>query len=201
MFWSICAGVACTCLVILLTACSSPEPALDTSTPVANQVVETQPTANPTATPYPTYTPYPTLVPANTPTPEPTSTPTPVPTATPKPTPTTTPTAIPTPTATAAPQVWRYTANWYRDSNFEWVLDATLGAVPPWSEHEIEVKVATLDAVPGAFSKDMFLSLACLGEFRAIYLHSYTHEVPSWVASYSFGVWDETEGGLEGWLS
>ena len=58
---------------------------------------------------------------------------------------------------------------------------------------EYEVRIATLDALPNVPSKDLFLSFACLGDFRAVYLSPYSRVVPSWVASYSFGIWDETE--------
>ena len=60
---------------------------------------------------------------------------------------------------------------------------------------EYEVRIATLNAIPNVPSQDLFLSLACLGDFlRVVYLSPYSLVVPSWVASYSFGIWDDTEG-------
>ena len=135
--------------------------------------------------------PLPTLEPLATHTPLPTYTPYPTPTATPKPTPTRRPTATPT----VVPQVWRNTANWYRDSDFERGIDLSVKIAAPGVEYE--VKVATLDATPNASSKDLYLSLACLDDIPLMYLGAYGLEVPSWVVSYSFEIWDETR---EDWV-
>ena len=97
------------------------------------------------------------------------------------------------PLPTATPQVWRNTGNWYRNRELEQGFAAVLETAAPGVEYE--VRIATLDALPNVPSKDLFLSLACLGDFlRVVYLSPYSLVVPSWVASYSFGIWDDTEG-------
>ena len=85
-------------LLILLAACSEPEP---TSTPTPTLTPTLVPTPTPTLTPAPTATPTP--EPTATFTPTPTATPIPSPTATYTPTATATPTPSPTPTFTPTP--------------------------------------------------------------------------------------------------
>ncbi len=46
-----------------------------------------------------------------------------------------------------------------------------------------------MDADPSAPSSAISLSLACLDDFRGVYLHPYSYIVPPSVDGYTFGVW------------
>ena len=148
--------------------------------------------AMPPPTPMPTYTPYPTVTPRPTPTPTPYPTPTPIPTATSQPTPTPTPTATPppTPTPTVVPPTWEHTESWRRNDDFEVGLRTGMAAIMPQGT-KLDVAVATLDAITYSQDRDISVSFACIDDFAAIYVTPYSYDVPSDLAAYSFGVWDE----------
>ena len=168
--------------------------AVPTATPHPTYTPLPSATPYPTLTPLPTYTPYPTWTPEPTATPYPTNTPkptaTPYPTYTPvptsRPTPTTRPTARPTPTAVS--DKWSSTGNWYRDRDREQALDAWMKA----EGVDADARFATLDAVPGAWASDVFLTLGCIASIKVIYLNPYTYSVPTEVDTYTIGIWDNS---------
>ena len=153
------------------------------------------PTLVPLATlvPLPTYTPYPTptLAPTATPMlePTPTSTPRPVPTRSPTATPR--PTSTPRPTATPTPSrdEWESSGDWYRDTDYELRINEALRAqnIPG------KARVATLDAIPTAWSADLSLSVGCINEIGIAYLTPYSWEVSPLVDTYAVGMWDDEE--------
>ena len=142
----------------------------------------------------PTVTPTPTRQPTATALPTPTSAPTPtdVPTATPAPTPPPTPTATPVPSPTPASE-WKGSGSWYRDS--EWEL-ALAEVFKEQGRDNLELRVATMDADPSAWSSEVVLTLACLEDFRVAYISPYTYIVPESVDTYTVGIWDY---GIENW--
>ena len=159
-----------------------PAPTPDIPATVAAEVraaLEAVPTATPVPTPEPTVKPTPTRYRK------------PLPTLTLEPTPTMEPT--PTPEPTAAPPEWEYTGYWSRDPDLEKGIGIAVAAILP-AGTEYEVKVATLDAVPHADSRDLYLSLACIGDARAIYLAAYNQDVLSDMESYSLGIWSSIGG-------
>ena len=154
-------------------------------------------TLYPTHTPLATHTPYPTWTPGPTATPYPTNTPaatsTPYPTYTPRPVPTRRPTSTPPPptarpTPTKAPDDWLATGNWYRDREYEQVMNARMKA----EGLDENSRFATLDAVPGTWASKVFLTLACVADSRIVYLRPYTLSVPVEVDTYTIGIWDNS---------
>ena len=152
------------------------------------------PTLEPLATlePLPTHTPLPTLEPLPTYTPYPTPT-TPMPTATPTPRPTRSPTATPRPTPrptrtpTPEPSQWKPTGYWSQDLAYESVINEALKS----EGFDGQARVATLDAMPTAWSADLSLSVGCIAGAGVVYLAPYTFVVPPSIDTYAVGMWNE----------
>ena len=219
--WAVSVLVLTTFSFITAAACTGESPPAPAATPdikaTVTAMVEAIPTqtpyptstASPTYTPVPTYTavppyptytqaspatPYPTYTPAPTAEPYPTYTPapthTPAPTATPYPTPEPLPTAMPSPTPPAP--TWRGSGHWYRDTDYEMVLDAVYRDIAPWVEYD--VGMATLDAGPESRWADLLLTLGCVNDTPIGYLFPYTFVVPTGMDTYTVGIWDHTAG-------
>ena len=187
-----------------LTALPTYTPAL-MATPYPTYTPPPSSTPRPTLEPLPTYTPLPTLeplptyTPYPTPTPEPTATPTPTPVPTATPRPTRTPTPQPTQTPTPEPRQWESTGYWSHDPSYESSINEALKS----GGFSGQAKVATLDAIPTAWSADLSLSLGCIAGIGVVYLTPYSFVVSPSADTYAVGMWnDETDSWVDddlGW--
>ena len=93
------------------------------------------------------------------------------------------PTSTPVPT----PSSWQKSGNWYRDYDFESDISRLFAGS---GVGIADVKVATMDVGPAASSRDLFLTLACVGDERALFISPYSFAVPGEADAYVVGMWD-----------